>query len=264
MTKTLKLWTGLGITAGLVAVSVQAGAATPHQHENGKLIQLAQSGEGGEGGEGGAAAAGGDAGFLALLGYVEGHMRVGTALYSMGEVEHAKTHMKHPADEIYTELKPLLDQRGLAGFASELEAVSAAVEAGKPADEVMTLVETLFTAIHAQRPSQLTGPLAAETVKQMVRTAAEEYAIGVKEGKIDNVHEYQDAWGFVQTAQQLIASLPQAEQDSHRDALGNITAELNALDPLWPDIAGKAPVTGSADTLFAAAAKIELAALSMK
>jgi hypothetical protein len=267
MSKKLNLWTGLGLGATMVA---SAAIAAPHgSHKilnapHAKHFQLADTGEGG--GEGEGAAAGGtndDVTFATMLGLVEGHMRAGTALYRAGEADMAKTHMKHPADEIYADLKPLLEARGSKGFATELEAVAAAVEAGKPSADVDALVETLFASIAAIRPTKEAAPVTM-VIKDLLRTAGEEYAIGVKDGKIDNVHEYQDAWGFTQTAKVMLAGLSADEKTEHADEISKIETELASLDTLWPDIAGKAAVTTKADALFAAAAKIELIGLGMK
>jgi hypothetical protein len=267
MSNKLKLWTGLGLGATLVASAAIAAPHGSHKMLNAphaKHFLLADSGEGGGEGEGGESSAGNDdVTFSTLLGLVEGHIRVGTALYRTGEADMAKTHMKHPSDEIYGDLKPLLDARGSKGFAPELEAVAVAVEAGKPAAEVDALAEALFAAIAATRPVKEAAP-AAEVIKNLIRTAGEEYALGVKDGKLDNVHEYQDAWGFTQTAKAVLANLSTEEKAEHAGNIAKIEAELASLDALWPDLAGKTPVSGKAEVLFAAAAKIELAGLAMK
>jgi hypothetical protein len=267
MSNKLKLWTGLGLGASLVASAAIAAPYVSHKMLNAphaKQFQLADSGEGGGEGEGAeSGTANDDVTFSTLLGLVEGHMRAGTALYRAGEADMAKTHMKHPGDEIYGDLKPLLDARGLKGFAPELEAVAAAVEAGKPAAEVDALVETLFAAIASTRPTKEAAPT-AEVIKNLIRTAAEEYAIGVKDGKLDNVHEYQDAWGFTQTAKAMLVNLSAEEKAEHAGDIAKIEAELASLDALWPDLAGKTPVSGKAEVLFGAAAKIELVGLAMK
>jgi hypothetical protein len=267
MSKKLKLWTGLGLCATLVASAATASPQHSHKMHNAgpaKHLQLADA-SGGEGeGEGmSAAGAGDDVAFAVLLGLVEGHLRAGTTLYRAGEIDMCKTHIKHPGDEIYVDLKPLLDARGSKGFAAELDAVAAAVEAGKPSDEVDAHAATLFAAIDSIRPTKEAAPVTA-VIKDLIRTAAEEYEIGVKGGKIDNVHEYQDAWGFTQTSKAMLAGLSAEAKTEHASEVAAIEAELAVLDALWPDLAGKAPVTGEAKTLFAAAAKIELIGLGMK
>jgi hypothetical protein len=263
---TIRFWTQLGAAAALTAGSLST-AAQPSLHvadaivAQPGLLHLADTAGEGEGAE--AEVSQDDAAYAAQLGYVLGHMRVGTALYAKGEADMSKTHMKHPRDEIYAELEPVLKARKAPGFATELDALASAVKAGAPVAEAETKFAALETAIAKNMPA-MSASLAAKTAQLMVRTAAEEYEIGVKNGKIDNLHEYQDAWGFVETAKVMLAGLPAAERAEHKAQIEAIEAEITNLTSLWPDIAGKAEVKGDAKQLFAAAAKIELQALAME
>jgi hypothetical protein len=259
----IKLWVGLGLGLGL-ATSLATGnmvqaSGTPHAN-HGKILLADASGEGGEGGGegGGDATAKGsdDTAFLVSLSLMEGHMRVGTELYGRGEAEMAKTHMKHPRDEIYTALEPALKARKAPDFAAALDAVGQAVNAGGSAEEVKKLYDVFADALHLARPPSLEASTAANAAVQLVRTAAEEYAVGVKDGKIDNIHEYQDAWGFTQVAAQILATLSEAERTEHQKEIEGLEAEIAGLAALWPDLAGKA--------LFVAAANMELLALDIK
>jgi hypothetical protein len=262
MANTFKVWAGLGLAAALVTTTTPVLADATH---NQKLLQVAESGEGGESGESGEAQdQNPDATFLAQLGYVLGHMHVGTALYNKGEAEMAKTHMKHPRDEIYAALEPVLKSRKAPGFANELDALASAVEAGASPDDITAKFKALEMQIAKNLPADISAQTIATAVTAMVRTAAEEYAIGVKNGKIENLHEYQDAYGFVETAKAFMAALSPAERAEHKTEVEAIEAELNALAPSWPDITGKAAVTSEANVIFAAAAKIELQALGMQ
>lgn len=269
MTKTLKFWTGLGVAALSGAMVAEAAAldiaGKAAQQGHGKLLLLADaSGEGGEGGEGAAAKDEGRIGYLTSLGLVEGHMRVGIELYKKGDLEAAKTHMKHPADELYAGLKPHFAELKVKDFDSELEAVAAAVGKGAPAPEVDQFFGKLQAAIAAARGGDVSSHDIAEVAEHLVRTAAEEYAVGVKAGQVTDAHEYQDAWGFVQAAKALLAGLPEDERKEHAGPLGEMEAELEKIQALWPDITGKSPVSADPTLLPAAAARIELAALSIK
>lgn len=276
MTKTVKFWTGLGIAA--VSGTMIAEAATIDlQGENAppaldKII-LADSGEseGGESGEsaesgegeGGASRDDGRIGYLTGLGLVEGHMRAGVELYKKGD-EGAMVHMKHPADELYADLKPHFEAMKFKGFDAELDAVAKAVEGGSPVAEVETAFGKLQAAILVARGESVSSHEVAETVEHLVRTAADEYAVGVEDGKVVDAREYQDAWGFVQAAKRMVAALPEKERKEHAGQVGEIEAELEKIQVLWPDITGKSPVTADPTLLPAAAARIELAAHSIK
>jgi hypothetical protein len=260
---TIKFWTQLGAAAALTAGSISASAHVQKLNAvtaSNPLMQLADTAGEGEGEE---VASTDDASYVAQLGYVLGHMRVGTALYGKGEADMAKTHMKHPRDEIYAELEPVLKERKVPGFAVELDALSTAVAAGAPAVDAEAKFKALEAAVISNMP-KMSASLTAKAVQQMVRTAGEEYAIGIKNGKIDNLHEYQDAWGFVETAKSLMVSLSAEERTEHKAEVEAIDAELAGLSSLWPDITGKAEVKGETKQLFAAAAKIELQALAME
>jgi hypothetical protein len=266
MVQNIKLWVGLGIAASLVAGAQAHAGQSPLHAGNGKILLAQNGGEGGEGGEGGSGAGDGlnDAIFLSQLALIEGHMLVGAELYKAGEAEMAKTHMKHPRDEIYESLESTLAIRKSPDFAVALDAVGNAVTAGAPAEEVGRLHAAFAEAIHKARPQSLEAATAANAAIALVRTAAEEYEEGVKDGKIVELHEYQDAWGFVRVAAQILASLSDEERNEHKVEIGKMETELGKLGKLWPDVAGKMPVNGSAKDLFAAAARMELAALEIK
>jgi hypothetical protein len=262
MSTTFKLWTSLGVAAAVASISLPAVAADASKHKNhGQMVETAAAGEAGESGD--AELKTNDSDFIAQLGFILGHMRVGTALYSQGEAAMAQTHMKHPRDEIYTQLEPVLKTRKSLGFAAELDAVSSAVAAGAVSSEVDAKFAILTSQIGKNLPENLSAQMVGAAVVIMVRTAAEEYAIGVKDGKIDNIHEYQDAFGFIETAKLFVANLSTAERDEHKKDVESIEAELQALASHWPDIIGKAPVSTDAKAIFAAAAKIELLALAL-
>jgi hypothetical protein len=225
----------------------------------GRLAAETAGGEG-EGGEGAAMEDGGTVALLTALGLVEGHLRAGSALYQAGQPEMALTHKKHPSEEIYTDLAPMLEAVGAPGFAAELEALAETVSTGAPADAVAAAETAALAAIEVAR--QAAGPSAAETaeaIERLVRTAAEEYAIGIVDGAVSNVHEYQDAWGFVQVAKAQAAVLGAAEPE----VAAKISAALAETDMLFPDLAPAGNVDGKAGVLQGAAARIELARLEL-
>ena len=216
MAKRLKFWTSLGIAtvSGTIVASAAAldTAANKQAVQHSKLLLMADAS--GEGGESGGAVAGDDRiAYLLDLALVEGHMQVGVALYKAGDAEAAKPHMKHPKDELYADLEKRFAEMKVGGFAEELDAVAKAVESGAAAADVDALMAKLLKEIAELRGGALTGAEAAQTVTLLVRHATEDYAKGVKDGKVVAAIEYQDAWGFVQAAKQLLASLSKQERD---------------------------------------------------
>lgn len=228
------------------------------------------SSEGGEAGEGEgavqpASAVTDDIVYLSLLGQVRGHLAVGVALYKAGAHPMALMHMKHPGDELYAAIKPALDARHASDFATELSALSSTVERSGSQAEVASALAQLEVALEQSASvvdtRSVTGTKALlGAVHALVKTAADEYAQGVKDGKIVNGHEYQDAWGFTTSANVLLASL----SDEQRSAAGSSVAEIQAqidglLASAWPSLVPPESITTDAALLYGAAARIELA-----
>lgn len=86
------------LTAMAMAVAAHAGASDGEAHHADVEFgyQIAQSSEVGDMAQATEAGAD-DAGFLTLLGFMEGHLRAGIELYRQGAADMAKTHMKHRA-----------------------------------------------------------------------------------------------------------------------------------------------------------------------
>lgn len=266
MKKLSRSWAVLGtaLSASTIAYSPNAGAVVkadlvdpPTHGEKSdpagqpKFVLTASDGEG----EGGSEAEFTGADYVAAFGLIEGHLIAGTELYAAGATDMAKTHMKHPGDEIYTDLLPEIRKRGKAGIAEEISAIAAVVESGGPAADAKAALETLKTAIDLNA-APANDRERANAIVKLVRTAAEEYAIGVKDGKITDMHEYQDAYGFVEAAKRLANGLPDT-------AKADVRAHLDGLQPLWPDIADMSAMGGDPSNLFGAAAHIELIALEL-
>ena len=251
----------VGLVVGTSAIAEQAAPVA---------IWLAQSTvEGGEGGEGGAAPdaqteAEADAGYLAALGRIEGYLRVGMALYGGGLADMAKTHMKRPTDKIYADLEPALAERDVAGFADALTALATAVETAAPLAEVTPAFETVLAALAAARSAESGPRHAFDALILITRDAAEDYGAGVVDGKIVDLHEYQDAWGFMQAARAMAEALRASDDPQTKAAADKALAAILATDAAFAGLAPEGTVPGDATVFQGAAARIEFAALSVK
>jgi len=263
---------GTAAATGLVAAeAIALDRAMPHGDAGGdwRVTQLTTSvGEGGEGGESGGAdkARDDDARFLADLGLIEGHLRVGIALYEAGEVAMAETHMKHPGDEIYTNLVPHLQERGAEGFSGELAELAGAVEGGAPVAKAREVFgEVLHEIEEARERAGGGGKSRLGAIVIMTRVAADEYAVGVVDGQLANLHEYQDAWGFLQAARGMADELCEMDDQAVREAAETILAQVAETEAAFLGIApsGMLPAAG-ASILYGAAARMELASLKVK
>lgn len=260
-----------GAAAGMLAAgAAQANSGWPAPDG---LVWLAdsssESGEGGEGGEGGesghTAAAGTSVGFLTNLALIEGHLRAGVALYKAGHADHATSHMKHPQDEIYTDLLPQLQAVGAEDFAAELQALSDAVAAGSAEEAVDAALAAVLKEIdEAREHSHAAEADEALAIAALVHQAGEEYGVGVVDGALADAHEYQDAWGFVQVARALADHMA-GEDDEKEKAFGQAAqAALAALDPAFPGVMPDGVIAGDAGLVLSAAATIELAAYGLR
>ncbi len=177
-----------------------------------------------------------DAAFLERLGLIRGHLHAGHALYTDGKPAMAETHMKHPRDELYAGLVPAIEARGFTPFDAELTALKSAVDAGAPSDEVTTAWREVDGAIERlERATDATAQEELLAIAAMLDTAAEEYGIGVVDGVVDNVHEYQDAWGFSQVALERVGQIA-STTDVERQATAEAAVAISSLEDLWPNL----------------------------
>ena len=206
--KARKIWRNLEAT-GLIAFGSLAGCSGEgNEHRAASDADATQVVEGstgigegageGEGAINSALTAADDVAYLTQLGLMRGHLWVGHQLYQNNLHGMAITHMKHPKAELYSSLKEPFDIRRVDGFAAELETLASSVENKEPAVEVEQAYVALTSAIKRTElgADTMSPGLVGEVIVALLRTAGEEYAIGVVDGKINNLHEYQDALGF--------------------------------------------------------------------
>jgi hypothetical protein len=274
----VKIWFGLGsyllASASPLAVSAAETAKNSVSDGHAQATMVAQANAEGEGGEGGEGGGGGgapqlatnDAAYLTQLGLIRGHLNVGFDLYQQGEVDAAKTHMKHPGDELYAALEPAFAARGVPGFAKQLETLAAMVQREAALSEVEAAYSDLEAAIEAAEAGASAASLHSrlKAVVQLVRTAAEEYEAGVNNGAVVNAHEYQDALGFVRIASKIVESINAGSDENVGNALREIKTQLQSIEPAWPSVVPPKNVSTDPSLIYGAAARIEIAALPMK
>lgn len=260
-----RLWSHLLLTGAAVSLAATTYAeAQDHATEHVVAAVSAEGGEGGEGGEAGVVA-NETVPYLVALTLIEGHLRAGLGLYEEGRPDLAITHMKHPGDEIYTSLKPMLDHFNAPGFEAELAALADAVESGAPVDDVRAAFEDFLDAIKVVRAAA--GASDRErllSIAGAVRIAADEYGLGVQDGQIANLHEYQDALGFVTVARAGAVELAASDDDTVRAVAGQAIESLDRMSSNFHGLVPVGEVDGTADALYVAAAEIELSSYKVK
>ncbi|MEZ5777707.1 MAG: hypothetical protein R3E44_05020 [Paracoccaceae bacterium] len=262
-------WTTLTLAGTAVGLAVagtgHAAGFDPVDMTGPETLWLAQS-EGGEAGESGAAAdAEPEVALLARLGLIEGHLRTSQALYQAGDADMAATHAAHPRAEVYEEIEHELEEIGADQFEAELEALSEAIEGGKDSTAVGDAYDMVFARIDAARgAAKASDKEALEALVRLVRTAGDEYDHGVKDGAVDELPEYQDAWGFIQAARRQAEALAASDNETVAGVGAVAIAELDGLADALPGVQPEGGIKGDTGMLLAAAAKIELAAYKVK
>lgn len=198
-----------------------------------------------------------DLAYLTHLALIRGHLHVGVELYRGGYFDHAAMHMKHPGDELYADLIPVFERADLVGFGDELLALSDAVIGQGDVAVVEAAHEQVLAAIAvAERDGVMltsTPAINLSIVEGLVREAADEYAIGVVDGAVVNVHEYQDSYGFTRIAGALLrTTLGDVSASADTRALANRALfALDGMDNLWPVLVPQGGLEGDSEGLIA-------------
>lgn len=223
--------------------------------------------EGGEGGEAGGVASG-DAtvDFLAGLLQIEGHLASGFALWQSGEKENGQAHMGHPKAEVYEAIEGTLAELGQPQFEAQLEQLVDAAANGAADEALNALHAEILTQIGVARETAVAADPKDDftAIVHLIRKAGDEWGEGVKDGALVELHEYQDAWGFVQAARDRATVLSASAEPAIKAAAEATLAALDELSPALPAVLPTGPVEGDAGYFAAAAAKIELAAFKVK
>ena len=174
--------------------------------------------------------------YVTKLGLIQGHLWVAAQLIEAGLFELGAKHAKHPAQEVYQELRPFFLAVGSQGFAAELEAMSGQFAASSTAEfqvsyqAVMAAIDLIIAGVELTDADRLRVALA------LIEQALIEYRAGVIAGEIADLQEYQDARGFLEVAETFVAN----NQDD--DQRGSLLATIQAAKTLWPSLNPQQPL----------------------
>jgi hypothetical protein len=246
-----RLWMADGTEGGETAAPAEPAPAT----------------EGGEQGEGGVEATGDETvDFLAGLLQIEGHLTSGLALIAAGDTANGQAHLGHPRAEVYDGLKHHLTELGQPQFEDALDRLLDAATDGADAPTLTALQAEVMTAIAAARDAAVTGDPRDDfsAIVFLIRKAGAEWSEGVKNGEIAELHEYQDAWGFVQAARARATDLSASTDAAIKSAAMATLTALDEVAPALPSVTPTGLIGGEAEMFAGAAARIELAAYKVK
>ena len=156
--------------------------------------------------------------------FMSGHVKAGLALFRAGALEEAAPHLLHPVSETHAAERADIEA---LGFDQQIfVAVSAALEAGRPAEEIEPQLAAADANITLMQQNAGGDPV--EIIAYLMDTVLEEYRIGVSNGAITDPGEYQDAYGFTLVALEI------ARRIEGKETTGLIS-DLESLLALWPE-----------------------------
>jgi len=143
---------------------------------------------------------------------IKGHLTASRELYAAGQAAYAAIHAAHPVQELWsllqgplTEASPELAKR----LGELLEKPGQEIDAKVPQKQYEATVKqvsaTLDEAFRRVVPARMRASrgLTVKVIVALLKDVAEEYEEGFKEGKVTQVVEYQDAYGFFLRSQTL-------------------------------------------------------------
>jgi hypothetical protein len=188
--------------------------------------------------------------FALKLALIEGHLWVATELVKQGHLALGNKHSKHPAQEVYTELKPLLASIDSRGFADELERMSAHLQNQEIENFQKAYLDAVkaINSIHLQMSLTLAQKL--ELVFGLLKQAYIEYNVGVVEGAVLDAQEYQDARGFTHVAGVIVRGLNDgSDTQLLKKDLTQLLARFSTIDQLWPNLKGDGAISIGSESL---------------
>ena len=140
--------------------------------------------------------------FLFKLGLLEGHLRVGQQLVAAGYPDLALPHFGHPVRELYDDVRPELERRGLSQFDGELIALEA-LAAAQPKSKAMAAeydkVITILAGLRATVPAPLLDDqrFMLGVLGEVAVVASEDYSQSIEGNAITKPVEYHDSHGYL-------------------------------------------------------------------
>ena len=244
------------------------GGETGHSH----AAATAKASEGGEGGEGGEAGEGGPlAGadehqaFIARLLLIRGHLFVGKELYDAKRPEDALPHYLHPVEELYGDIEPEFAEYKKPGFKKELQALSDAVKAKKPAADVAKLQKTVLAKIDGAAglipaEERNSAEFVAHVAVLLLKSATDEYGEAIENGLIANSVEYQDSRGFVAAGKAYLQRNEKALRAKDSEAYDDMLKSFADLGKAHPTVVPPQKPQLTMGEFQAAASRVELQA----
>ena len=150
--------------------------------------------------------------FATNIEFIKGHLSAAILNKQAGNDELAQTHTFHPIHEIYTLIRDQLssaDNELNKTLINSLNNLTSIVFTSTPSefiDSASSIKNLLDKAIIKAIPENEIADIKfnMSTLINLLKTAESEYDIGIVNGMITNIAEYQDSQGFVSSANELL------------------------------------------------------------
>ena len=153
-----------------------------------------------------------DVDFATNIEFIKGHLSAAISNKEAGNNELTQTHTFHPITEIYTLIRDQLssaDSELNQTLINSLNNLTSIVFTSKPAEFIDSatfvknlLDKALITVVPENEVANINFNMS--TLINLLKNAASEYEIGIVNGTIANIAEYQDAQGFVSSASEIL------------------------------------------------------------
>ncbi len=149
--------------------------------------------------------------FATNIEFIKGHLSAAISNKQTGNNELTQTHTFHPITEIYTLIRDKIssaDNKLNNTLINSLNNLTSIVFTSKPAEFInsaSSIKSLLDKAIIKTIPENEIADIKfnMSILINLLKTAESEYDIGIENGTITNIAEYQDAQGFVSSANEL-------------------------------------------------------------
>lgn len=256
-----------GVAMGLAVGQAATAGAPAAGLRPAETLWLAAGTEGGEGGEAGAAPVAADqtVDLLVNLAKVEAHALTALDLAAAGDAKGAADQLHGAKEDIFENIEGALKDHKAPIFEDALLSLTEAAAKGKPAADLTADHAALQAGIEAARAA--IAPTAKEelaAVLALTREAAGDFDTGVKDGKLAEAGEYQDARAYLLAGREVLARLAGSANPVVKGAAEKSAAALDPVIAALPDVLPKGPVGADQGMILAAAARVELAAYPVK
>jgi hypothetical protein len=171
---------------------------------------------------------------------MKGHLISALENYKIGEIPLAQGHAGHPLAEHYSALPPTfgkdhpdLDQALREALTRFQQGIKAPRDVMTYQREVETTFQVLDRVIETVLPAEVWRASAFQraVLARLIKEIGEEYGEAVQKGKVVNLPEYQDAFGFLQRARILAEQFSAQFTERDRQRMRSLFTSLEEAIP---------------------------------